>query len=110
MRPSAASACRKEPSDKGNAYCCSPTVWRHIIISPILAWQIIPDDNFICHTLKKGCKARKGRMTMPDLLPVGSQAPDFSLSATDGQTITLSELAGCKHVVLVFYVGDNTPD
>jgi thioredoxin-dependent peroxiredoxin len=49
-------------------------------------------------------------MTMSDLLPVGSQAPDFSLAATDGQTVTLSELAGHKHVVLVFYVGDNTPD
>lgn len=47
---------------------------------------------------------------MLDLLPVGSQAPDFSLPATDGQTFTLSELAGRTHVVLVFYVGDNTPD
>jgi peroxiredoxin Q/BCP len=47
---------------------------------------------------------------MLDLLPVESQAPDFSLPATDGQTFTLSEQAGRKHVVLVFYVGDNTPD
>jgi peroxiredoxin Q/BCP len=47
---------------------------------------------------------------MLDLLPVESQAPDFSLPATDGQTVTLSALAGRKHVVLVFYVGDNTPD
>ena len=49
-------------------------------------------------------------MTTSDLLPVGSQPPDFSLAATDGQTITLGELAGHKHVVLVFYVGDDTPD
>jgi thioredoxin-dependent peroxiredoxin len=49
-------------------------------------------------------------MTMPDLLPVGSQAPDFTLPTSDGQTFTLSALAGHKHVVLVFYVGDNTPD
>jgi peroxiredoxin Q/BCP len=49
-------------------------------------------------------------MTMPDLLPVGTQAPDFTLPSTDGQTLTLSALAGRKHVVLVFYVGDNTPD
>jgi peroxiredoxin len=47
---------------------------------------------------------------MLDLLPVESQAPEFSLPATDGQPFRLSELAGRKHVVLVFYVGDNTPD
>jgi peroxiredoxin Q/BCP len=47
---------------------------------------------------------------MRDLLPVGSQAPEFSLPATDGQPFTLGELAGRKHVALVFYVGDNTPD
>jgi thioredoxin-dependent peroxiredoxin len=47
---------------------------------------------------------------MPDLLTVGTRAPDFTLPATGGQIITLSELAGQKHVVLVFYVGDNTPD
>jgi thioredoxin-dependent peroxiredoxin len=47
---------------------------------------------------------------MPELLPVGTQAPDFTLPASDGQTLTLSSLAGRKHVVLVFYVGDNTPD
>ncbi len=47
---------------------------------------------------------------MPDLLRVGTQAPDFTLPASDGQTLTLSALAGRRHVVLVFYVGDNTPD
>ncbi len=47
---------------------------------------------------------------MPDLLPVGSQAPDFTLPSTAGHALTLSALAGRKHVVLVFYVGDNTPD
>jgi peroxiredoxin Q/BCP len=47
---------------------------------------------------------------MTDLLPVGSRAPDFHLPATDGQTVMLSELTGRKHVVLVFYVADNTPD
>jgi thioredoxin-dependent peroxiredoxin len=49
-------------------------------------------------------------MIMPELLPVGTQAPDFTLPASDGQTLTLSSLVGRKHVVLVFYVGDNTPD
>jgi AhpC/TSA family protein len=65
---------------------------------------------FHWHPSTKGRKARKGPLAMLDLLPVGSQAPDFSLPATDGQTFTLSELAGRTHVVLVFYVGDNTPD
>ena len=49
-------------------------------------------------------------MTVPDLLPVATQAPDFTLPASDGQTLTLSALRGRKHVVLIFYVGDNTPD
>ena len=47
---------------------------------------------------------------MLDLLPVKSQAPEFSLPTTDGQPFALGELTGRKHVVLVFYVGDNTPD
>jgi thioredoxin-dependent peroxiredoxin len=47
---------------------------------------------------------------MTDLLQAGSQAPDFTLAATGGQTFILSALTGQKHVVLVFYVGDNTPD
>jgi peroxiredoxin Q/BCP len=49
-------------------------------------------------------------MAVPDLLAVGTQAPDFTLPAADGQLLTLSALRGCKHVVLIFYVGDNTPD
>ena len=38
----------------------------------------------------------------------GSKAPEFSLSATDGSTISLSGLAG-KRVVLYFYPKDDTP-
>jgi peroxiredoxin Q/BCP len=49
-------------------------------------------------------------MAVSDLLPVGTQAPDFTLPASDGQSLTLSSLRGHKHVVLIFYVGDNTPD
>ena len=47
---------------------------------------------------------------MADLLPVGSGAPTFTLPATGGQPISLGAFAGSKHVVFVFYVGDNTPD
>ncbi len=41
-------------------------------------------------------------------LKQGDKAPDFSLLATTGQTISLKNLAG-KKVVLYFYPKDNTP-
>ena len=41
-------------------------------------------------------------------LQVGDPAPDFSLADADGNTVSLSELAG-KRVVLYFYPRDNTP-
>lgn len=43
-----------------------------------------------------------------DPLPVGTQAPDFSVADDSGATVTLSALRG-KNVVLVFYPGDDTP-
>jgi peroxiredoxin Q/BCP len=43
-----------------------------------------------------------------DPLAVGSEAPDFSLPDDTGRTVTLSALRG-RHVVLVFYPGDDTP-
>jgi peroxiredoxin Q/BCP len=43
-----------------------------------------------------------------DPLPVGSQAPDFTLADETGKRWTLSSLRG-KNVLLVFYPGDNTP-
>jgi peroxiredoxin Q/BCP len=52
----------------------------------------------------------EGVMTVPDLLPVGTQAPEFTLPAADGQLISLAALRQRQHVVLIFYVGDNTPD
>jgi hypothetical protein len=72
--------------------------------------RIFHAKDFIGHPSTKDRNAHKGPLAMPDLLPVGSQAPEFSLPATDGQPFTLGELAGRKHVALVFYVGDNTPD
>jgi peroxiredoxin Q/BCP len=47
---------------------------------------------------------------MPEPLAVGTQAPDFSLPATGGQTVSLSDYRGRQHLIMVFYVGDNTPD
>ena len=40
---------------------------------------------------------------------VGDKAPDFSLPASTGKTISLKDLAD-KKVVLYFYPKDDTPD
>jgi peroxiredoxin Q/BCP len=48
------------------------------------------------------------RKPMP-LLPAGTPAPDFSLKASDGSTVTLSAHKGRQAVVLVFYCMNNTP-
>lgn len=42
------------------------------------------------------------------MVEIGFKAPDFTLPATGGQEIALSQLAG-KKVVLYFYPKDNTP-
>jgi peroxiredoxin Q/BCP len=41
-------------------------------------------------------------------LPVGAEAPDFTLPDQDGHPVTLCRLRG-GNVVLVFYPGDETP-
>ena len=46
---------------------------------------------------------------MSDLLSVGTNAPDFSASASDGSTYRLADLLKRGHVALVFYPGNNTP-
>lgn len=45
---------------------------------------------------------------MTDWIEAGAKAPDFTLTATDGSTVTLSEFSG-KPVVLYFYPKDDTP-
>ena len=37
-------------------------------------------------------------------LKVGDQAPDFTLTDTNGQTVKLADFRGKKNVVLAFYV------
>jgi peroxiredoxin Q/BCP len=43
----------------------------------------------------------------PQMLEVGTEAPDFSVTAHDGSTVRLSDLRG-KKVVLWFYPKANT--
>ena len=43
-----------------------------------------------------------------DPLPVGTQAPEFTLPDQTGELVSLAGLRG-KNVVLIFYPGDETP-
>ncbi|MBN2038115.1 MAG: peroxiredoxin [Chitinispirillaceae bacterium] len=43
------------------------------------------------------------------LLKTGTQAPDFSLLSSNGDTVALKDFIGKHHVVLIFYPGDQTP-
>jgi peroxiredoxin len=49
-----------------------------------------------------------GGESSESLLPVGTEAPDFTLNATPAQSYSLRELRG-KAVVLVFYPADWSP-
>jgi len=47
-------------------------------------------------------------MAKPIPLAVGEPAPDFTLAATGGRQVSLSNFRGQQHVVLAFYVRNNT--
>ena len=47
-------------------------------------------------------------MSKPIPLAVGGPAPDFTLAATGGRQISLSDFQGRQHVVLAFYPKNNT--
>lgn len=46
---------------------------------------------------------------MSELLAVGSKAPLFTTTASDGKTYSLADVLKTKQVALVFYPGNNTP-
>jgi peroxiredoxin len=46
---------------------------------------------------------------MNDVLRVGSRAPAFEATASDGKTYRLAGVLRDAHVTLVFYPGNNTP-
>lgn len=50
----------------------------------------------------------KGDLNMAELKE-GSNAPDFSLPASNGKTVSLKDFKGKKNVVLYFYPKDDTP-
>jgi hypothetical protein len=47
-----------------------------------------------------------GVASLAAALEIGEQAPDFTLPSTTGETISLSQFRGKKHVLLEFYVND----
>ena len=46
---------------------------------------------------------------MATTLQTGDLAPDFTATATDGSTVTLSSFRGKQNVILYFYPKDDTP-
>ncbi len=46
---------------------------------------------------------------MAEPLPVGIRAPTFSLPATGGSTVSLNDYRGRRHLIMVFYPGNDTP-
>ena len=48
-------------------------------------------------------------MSGSELIAVNDRAPEFALAASDGETYRLADLLGERHVMLVFYPGNNTP-
>jgi peroxiredoxin Q/BCP len=52
---------------------------------------------------------RPPRFSGERTMELGTQAPDFSLSTAEGETVRLSDYRGKKTVVLFFYPKDETP-
>ena len=47
-----------------------------------------------------------GMARLVTALEIGEKAPDFTLPSTTGESISLSQFRGKKHVLLEFYVND----
>ena len=48
-----------------------------------------------------------GVVSAATALEIGEQAPDFTLSGTTGEKISLSQFRGKKLVLIEFYVGES---
>jgi cytochrome oxidase Cu insertion factor (SCO1/SenC/PrrC family) len=55
----------------------------------------------------QSCSTNKSQRLADSVIGEGDPAPDFSLQADDGTTVTRDSLLG-KNVVLFFYPKDNT--
>src|SRR5438552_9107572 len=55
-----------------------------------------------------GSSLKRVRKPMAQILPAGTQAPDFALNVTPDQKLSLTELRG-RPVVLAFYPADWSP-
>jgi peroxiredoxin len=56
-----------------------------------------------CAVVASGLATQAGAQPGKTHLKVGDMAPDFTLQATTGQKVTLSEFRGKKPVVLAFF-------
>jgi peroxiredoxin Q/BCP len=59
--------------------------------------------------IRRKKKNKENTMAKDKELKEGDLAPDFSLSASNGQKISLKDYKGKKRVVLYFYPKDDTP-
>lgn len=48
-------------------------------------------------------------MSETSVVTEGNKAPEFSIAASNGKTVSLKDFKGKKNVVLYFYPKDNTP-
>jgi peroxiredoxin len=51
----------------------------------------------------------KGGMSLETALKIGEMAPDFTLSSTTKEKLSLSDYRGKKNIVVAFYGMDFTP-
>ena len=65
-------------------------------------------ENAKLHDYTAGTAVINGHAAPSELLPAGTEAPDFSLHVTPDQTLSLRELRG-KPVILAFYPADWSP-
>jgi len=75
--------------------------------------RLVPCRNFTFCRLVNDSKAndqKKGIVMADSLeLKVGDPAPDFSLPASTGETVSLKDFIGKQRVILYFYPKDDTP-
>ncbi len=54
--------------------------------------------------MKDPCSIARNRSGEELMVDIGQSAPDFTLPAHDGETVTLSQYRGQKNVILSFHI------